>query len=152
MAAEYSRRLVLAGMATTLGGAAFARAPLESLRPVERGGAPSGAAPRLQKLVAPSEVLVQRANLGGQVGFAVADATTGEVLEARLGDTPLPPASTMKAITAIYGLEHLGSNFTFKTDLLATGPIVDGVLDGDLVWSVVVIPRWIRTAWRTWPF
>lgn len=122
----------MAGLVSSVGGAALAAAPVTSPRPPARGGEAVLPA-RPKKLIAPSEVLVQRANLGGQVGFAVADVRTGKMLEARLGSTPLPPASTLKAVTAIYALDQLGPDHRFQTRLLATGPVKDGKVDGHLV-------------------
>jgi len=77
--------------------------------------------------------LVEDARLGGEVAFAVSDAETGEILEARLPETPLPPASTLKVVTTLYALERLGPDFRFQTDVLATGPVVNGRLKGDLI-------------------
>lgn len=133
MKREFTRRMMLAGLATTAGGAAFARAPEVSERPLPRGTLPTARSARPTKLVGQSELLVQRAKLGGEVGFAVADARSGEILEARLGTTAMPPASTLKAVTAIYGLDRLGPTHRFKTQLLATGPIRNGKLEGHLV-------------------
>ena len=80
-----------------------------------------------------AETLIAGADLGGAVGFAVADARTGLVLEsgnARLG---LPPASVTKAVTALYALATLGEEHRFYTELRATGAISGGVLEGDLI-------------------
>lgn len=109
----------------------FARAPETSVRPLPRGGTPVAAAPK--KLVSQAERLITKANLGGQVGYAVADTQTGEVLEARLGKTFLPPASTLKSVTALYALDRLGPGYRFKTRVMATGPLRAGKLEGDLV-------------------
>ncbi len=109
----------------------FARAPEVSPRPVPRGLEAAPAAPK--KLVSQSEALIAKANLGGDVGFAVADTQSGEILEARLGQTYLPPASTLKAVTAIYALDRLGPLHRFKTQVLATGPLRAGKIEGDLV-------------------
>ena len=38
-----------------------------------------------------------------------------------------------KALTALYALETLGADHRFATRILATGPVVDGVLQGDLI-------------------
>jgi D-alanyl-D-alanine carboxypeptidase/D-alanyl-D-alanine-endopeptidase (penicillin-binding protein 4) len=89
--------------------------------------------PRPKKLIAPSDSLVAQANLTGKVGFAVADARTGELLEARLGDERMPPASTLKVVTALYAMDKLGPTHQFATRVFVTGPVVDGKLDGDLV-------------------
>lgn len=124
MTAFLHRRAVLAGMIAALGGAALADAPLTALRPLARPGSvlpPTGAD------------LVARAGLSGQVGLALADADTGEVLELLAGTAALPPASVTKAFTALYARDILGPDYRFATRLIGTGPVVDGVLRGDLV-------------------
>lgn len=131
MTSGLTRRVVLGGLVASIGSAGLARAPETSVRPLPRGGAPVPAAPK--KLVSQAEYLIGKANLGGDVGFAVADTETGEVLEARLGATYLPPASTLKAVTALYALDRLGPRYRFKTRVLATGPVRNGKLEGDLV-------------------
>lgn len=110
-----------------MAGAALGGAPAISLRPVAR---PGGGAARL----APSaEALVAEAQLSGRVGYAVADAQSGQVLEEGDGATGLPPASVTKAVTALYALDALGPGYRFETRLFATGVLEGGVLKGDLV-------------------
>jgi D-alanyl-D-alanine carboxypeptidase/D-alanyl-D-alanine-endopeptidase (penicillin-binding protein 4) len=46
---------------------------------------------------------------------------------------PMQPASTMKLVTTLVGLEHLGPVFRGRTELLTNGDVQDGVLRGDLV-------------------
>lgn len=92
------------------------RSPRPSLRPAQ-----------------PSDRIVARAGLGGDLSYAVMDVGSGNLLEGRGANTPLPPASVAKAITALYGLEVLGGAYQFATRILATGPVSDGVLKGDLV-------------------
>ncbi|OCX64495.1 D-alanyl-D-alanine carboxypeptidase/D-alanyl-D-alanine-endopeptidase [Thioclava sp. SK-1] len=77
--------------------------------------------------------LIAAANLGGDVSFVVADARTGQVLESSNAGKPMAPASTAKALTSIYALETLGPDFRFLTRLVATGPVVNGVIQGDLI-------------------
>lgn len=125
---KISRRWVLAGMLAGVGLPAFAEAPTRSPRPVPRGGAPRPA-------VADAAALVAAAKLGGAVGFVVADAQTGKIIESSEGDLALPPASVAKAITALYALDRLGPGHRFATRLLTTGPVRDGVVQGDLVLS-----------------
>jgi D-alanyl-D-alanine carboxypeptidase/D-alanyl-D-alanine-endopeptidase (penicillin-binding protein 4) len=48
-------------------------------------------------------------------------------------EVPMQPASTIKLLTSIVALDRLGPNLRSRTELLATGPVVDGVLRGDLV-------------------
>lgn len=122
-----SRRHVLAGMASTIGTGVFARAPDTSERPLPRGGVPKSVS------LAGSESLVRSANLNGDVGFVVCDVKTGDVLEARLADKLLPPASTLKAVTAIYAIDRLGPSFRFRTEVLAAGTLANGRLEGDLI-------------------
>ena len=71
--------------------------------------------------------------LAGRVGYVVADARTGAVLESLEPMRPVPPASTLKAMTALYALETLGAAHRFETRLVATGPVRAGRLEGDLV-------------------
>lgn len=120
----FSRRgfvqAALAGLMVPVG-QAWAEAPDRSPRPVPRGG------------MASVDGLVAAAKLTGVVSFVVMDADSGAVLEARAPDQPVPPASVAKAVTALYALERLGPEFRFATRVLATGPVVGGVVQGDLV-------------------
>ncbi len=105
----------------------WAKAPVQSLLPEARPYQPTGVgAPA-------SEEIIARAKLGGQVCFVVAEAQTGRVLEVRNPLRRLPPASVTKAFTAQYALEALGPAYSFSTHLIATGPMVNGRIQGDLV-------------------
>lgn len=105
----------------------MASAPEVSLRPVARPA--PGAARRAPAAAA----LIEKARLSGNVGFAVAEAGTGRVLEEHEGDAGLPPASVTKALTALYALDSLGAEYRFTTRLIATGVLDNGVLRGDLI-------------------
>lgn len=48
-------------------------------------------------------------------------------------DEPMQPGSTIKLVTTLVGLEQLGPTWRGRTRLLAAGPVIDGVLHGDLV-------------------
>ncbi len=122
-----TRRAILAGMGSGLGCAAFANAPVSSLIPKARP------ADFIKRTVSPIDSLIAQANLGGKIGFVVADARTGLVLEARNPQTALPPASVAKAITTAYGLANLGADHRFSTRIVATGPIKSGKVQGDLI-------------------
>ncbi|MEQ5869869.1 D-alanyl-D-alanine carboxypeptidase/D-alanyl-D-alanine-endopeptidase [Sagittula sp. NFXS13] len=126
----YSRRLFLSAAsaaAMTLPISARANAPARSLRPVSRDD------DLLLELQASAEELIADARLDGDVSFVVARADTGEVLEAHDADLGLPPASVAKALTAGYALAHLGAEYRFTTRVLATGELIDGVVQGDLI-------------------
>ena len=121
------RRHFLTAALSTAALPACAGAPERSARPVAK---PADA---LTRSAPAADRLIDAAGLGGRVGFAVADAATGAVLETHDPLRPLPPASTLKAVTALYALETLGAGFRFETRLVATGPISNGRLEGDLI-------------------
>ncbi len=124
-----TRRFFLTTACTALGTAAFGEtAPSVSLRPVVRPGSRLHPAARGGLLG-----VLERAKLSGDVACAVANVSTGERLEHTGGARGLPPASVAKALTALYALDVLGADHRFQTKLVATGPVIGGVLDGDLV-------------------
>jgi D-alanyl-D-alanine carboxypeptidase/D-alanyl-D-alanine-endopeptidase (penicillin-binding protein 4) len=67
------------------------------------------------------------------LGALVVRAGTGERLLAHQADRSLQPASTMKLLTALVALDRLGPAWRGRSELVATGPVKDGVLDGNLV-------------------
>lgn len=121
-----SRRWVLGALASGVALPAFAEAPATSLLPRPRGG-------KARVVPQDASALIAAAKLGGALGYVVADAMTGQVLEAVQGDLHLPPASVAKTITTLYALEKLGLTHRFGTRILATGPITAGQIQGDLV-------------------
>lgn len=121
-----SRRGLMAGLFAGVALPAFAdqidRSPLP-----RRRGQPERAAPR------DASGLIAAAKLGGTVAYVVADAATGEVLEAREPGVEVPPASVLKSITALYALAALGPGYRYDTQVLATGPVQNGIVQGDIV-------------------
>jgi len=77
--------------------------------------------------------VIAAARLGGTVGYAVADLGTGTPLGQLNSETVLPPASVSKAVSALYALDRLGPDHRFATQVLATGPLEGGVVQGDLI-------------------
>lgn len=126
--AMITRRGLLAGGLAAFASAARAEAPLSSLVPVPR---PLEFATETESLAR----LVAQSPYQGAVGAIVADARTGAILQDYNGRVAMPPASTMKALTTLYALEHLGAGYRFSTRILATGSLRNGRLDGDL-WLV----------------
>ncbi len=47
-------------------------------------------------------------------------------------DAPRNPASTMKLLTTLVALERLGPAYTWKTEVYADAPVINGRLDGNL--------------------
>jgi D-alanyl-D-alanine carboxypeptidase/D-alanyl-D-alanine-endopeptidase (penicillin-binding protein 4) len=70
---------------------------------------------------------------GARVGVMVRDLADGSVLLAHDADFGFMTASNMKLVSSAVALRTLGPGFRFRTTLVATGSLVDGVLDGDLV-------------------
>ncbi len=131
MTKGFSRRAFLRGATgfalTAAAQGAYAGAPETSLRPVARSD------DFRKSIQPPIEALIERARLDGEVSCCVARVSSGEVLESFGQDVDLPPASVAKAVTAGYALDTLGPGHHFVTRVVATGPVRDGVLDGDLV-------------------
>ncbi len=122
-----TRRMMLSGLAVGVAGRALADAPLTSVFPRPRSLGSGAAEPDLL------ETLVADAGFSGDVVFALADLKSGALLATRGADLPVPPASTAKAITSLYALQHLGRDHHFPTRLLATGPVRAGRIEGDLI-------------------
>ncbi|HEY0490041.1 MAG TPA: D-alanyl-D-alanine carboxypeptidase/D-alanyl-D-alanine-endopeptidase [Telluria sp.] len=55
------------------------------------------------------------------------------ILVSKQAGRPMAPASTMKLVTTLVGLEELGPVFKGRTELLSNGEIAGGHLKGDLV-------------------
>jgi D-alanyl-D-alanine carboxypeptidase/D-alanyl-D-alanine-endopeptidase (penicillin-binding protein 4) len=126
---HWTRRGALGLLLAGLGQAALAEGPPNSFPPRRRGDGGRERTPP------PGDAsgLIAKADLGGMVSYLVVDTATGMVLEGGGTETALPPASTAKAATAFYALERLGPDFRFVTKVLATGPLANGVVQGDLV-------------------
>lgn len=67
-----------------------------------------------------------------QLGLAVWDLTDNRPLFSMNHKQLMRPASTMKVLTSITALDHLGGNYMFTTSLYYTGEIKDHTLEGDL--------------------
>lgn len=123
MALRITRRFALAGFGAALAAPAVANAPLTSLRPQPRPGSLG---------VRRAADIVAEAGLTGTTAFVAASAD-GSILEARNGQVELPPASVAKALTALYAVDTLGPSYRFATVVMGTGPLNEGVLEGDLI-------------------
>ncbi|SFQ55852.1 D-alanyl-D-alanine carboxypeptidase / D-alanyl-D-alanine-endopeptidase (penicillin-binding protein 4) [Donghicola eburneus] len=129
MVQTISRRFFVGALGATAlqTGTANAAGLVQSLRPQMR---PAGGT----KVAMPAaDALLTESGVSGQVIYAVADAKTGQILEARDVAGGLPPASVAKSVTAIYALETLGAGYRFHTRVIAVGAVSGGVVQGDLV-------------------
>jgi D-alanyl-D-alanine carboxypeptidase/D-alanyl-D-alanine-endopeptidase (penicillin-binding protein 4) len=66
-------------------------------------------------------------------GVEIRSLATGERVYSLNADKLLLPGSNMKIVTLAVAAARLGWDYSYRTSLLAAGPIADGVLDGDLV-------------------
>ncbi len=79
------------------------------------------------------DALVDRpGHLHGIWGIVIHSLARNERLYERNPRTLLVPASTMKLVSLAAASEAVGWDHTFETTLRAAGPVVDGVLKGDL--------------------
>lgn len=91
--------------------------------PVAAADLPLAVKQKLQQLAIPEAA----------IGVYVHEIGAREPLLAVNADTAMNPASVMKLLTTYAGLELLGPAYTWPTMLYADGPIIDGVLHGDLI-------------------
>lgn len=66
------------------------------------------------------------------VALLVQRVGDGKVILAHQPERPMAPASTLKLVTTLVGIERLGPTFRGQTELMATAAAKDGVLAGDL--------------------
>jgi len=130
MTANITRRALLVTALSSVASATLANAPAVSLRPQARPDLDPKTSPLAQVT---ADEIIREAALNGTTGYVVTDMQSGEILESGAGAVALPPASVTKAVTGLFALDALGAAHRFRTRLLATGPIVDGTLQGDLI-------------------
>ena len=78
-----------------------------------------------------SEAALTPGLLGSALGFCLIDPNGSVVVDVN-ARTAFIPASTLKTVTTATALQRLGPDFRFSTRLMATAPMIDGVLHGDL--------------------
>ena len=97
-------------------------------------GLPPAVLSALERAQLPPEALVAYvAELGPQGAFPPRLAHRAQ--------QPVNPASLMKLYTTGAALELLGPAWTWSTPVLANGPVIDDVLQGDLVLQGVFMRR-----------
>ena len=68
----------------------------------------------------------------GDYGYAVYDIEEEKLVMDHNIDSVFIPASVTKLFTALFAIEILGKDHEFKTEILCTGPVRDGIIHGDL--------------------
>ncbi|MDO5612156.1 MAG: D-alanyl-D-alanine carboxypeptidase [Paracoccus sp. (in: a-proteobacteria)] len=71
-----------------------------------------------------SAAIIGRAGLAGVVEYAVLDAISGELLDSSGQQGAVPPASTLKSLTAMYALDRLGAQHRFRTRVIRAGDML----------------------------
>jgi serine-type D-Ala-D-Ala carboxypeptidase/endopeptidase (penicillin-binding protein 4) len=93
-------------------------------------GAASSDTPLPEKVVA----MLRAANIGeAHLGVHAIRVADGAVVLSHRPHQSMQPASTIKVLTAIAGLEQLGPTYRGRTELRSAAKLTDGVLEGDLV-------------------
>lgn len=69
----------------------------------------------------------------GATSIYVLDLQSGEVLGQHNASRPVVPASVMKCVTTASLLETVGENWEYETHVFGTGPVRDGVLEGNIL-------------------
>ena len=78
--------------------------------------------------------IVERPEFAGSTfGIVFRDLESGAPIYELNPQALLPPASTTKLVSCGGALAVLGKDFRWETPLVRTGPVIDGVLQGDLV-------------------
>lgn len=104
-------------------------APAPTQPPGSASPTPPPVAPLSARL---AERLADPRFAGSDLGASVWVDGLGTVASVQ-ADAPLLPASNQKLLTALGALELFPPETTFATKVLATGPVVGGVVQGDLV-------------------
>ena len=84
-------------------------------------------------------------NDGAHRGYLAARLLAGgelQVIDELNAGRLFVPASVLKAVTVAAALEHLGTEFRWRTRLMTDGAVAGGVLDGDLVVEPGADPTW----------
>lgn len=95
-----------------------------------------GMAASSSTLPAPVQAALKQANIpASHIGIFVQPVDSNRPALAYGADRSLNPASVMKLLTTFAGLELLGPAYSWKTEIYANGPVVDGKLKGDLIFK-----------------
>jgi serine-type D-Ala-D-Ala carboxypeptidase/endopeptidase (penicillin-binding protein 4) len=110
---------------------------------------PMAPAPALDLPERPKAVLRQQVVPDSALTVVVRDVASGESLIELNPDVPRNPASVMKLLPTFAALDVLGPAYSWKTRAFADGPVVGGVLKGNLYLKgggdpLLTLERWWR--------
>ena len=116
--------------------AAPARALVPVLAPALLAGLAVGAMPAAAQPAPPrriAEVMARPEFAHASWGMEFVDLQTGRTVFAHNRQQLFVPGSTTKVVTMATALEVLGPDHRFRTRMYRTGPVVGGIVQGDLV-------------------
>jgi serine-type D-Ala-D-Ala carboxypeptidase/endopeptidase (penicillin-binding protein 4) len=130
--------ITLVSVLVGLYAAAFARPADDAAGPPAAAAATAEAVvsadPGSRTLQSELTQLIKRPGWTGDAwSVMVVSLDRGDTLFAHGAHDRLAPASNVKLFTVAAALHYLGPDYRYNTFLMATGPINDGVLEGDLV-------------------
>jgi D-alanyl-D-alanine carboxypeptidase/D-alanyl-D-alanine-endopeptidase (penicillin-binding protein 4) len=113
---------------------AIALTAVSCAHPTNPAAAPNRVAASPTPLQHDIDALLARPELAhGSWGVLVRSLKTNETLYAVNARKLMLPASNMKIVTLAAAAQKLGWSYAYETKIVATGPIVNGTLKGDLV-------------------
>ncbi|MHA3916226.1 D-alanyl-D-alanine carboxypeptidase/D-alanyl-D-alanine endopeptidase [Halovulum sp. GXIMD14793] len=107
-----------------------------SYTPINRRVVLGGLAASLPAIQASAQVIASAKDPGPLhrvTGYVLRDLANGRVIAQHQPNLSLPPASVSKIPTTLYAASALGMSHRFVTQIVATGPVQGGVVQGDLV-------------------
>jgi len=84
-----------------------------------------------------------------RVAMVVQEVGRKQPLFAYDADRPMNPASVIKLVTTFAALELLGPDFRWKTQAFLSGPLINGVLYGDLILKGYGDPKITIEQWQS---
>ena len=76
--------------------------------------------------------IIEQNSLREGITATLFDFKKNEILESHNKELKLPLASVAKAVTAVYGIETIGEEHKFTTDLFTDGVVKNGILEGNI--------------------
>ena len=76
--------------------------------------------------------LLTRNGFNDKITAALYDLKTNKIIESYNQELKLPLASVAKAVTAVYGMEAIGRDYVFETELFTDGEVKNNILEGNI--------------------
>ena len=76
--------------------------------------------------------ILTKSGFKNKITATLYDLETNKIIDSYNEELQLPLASVAKAVTAVYGMEAIGQNYTFGTELFTDGLIKKDILEGNI--------------------